>query len=524
MDRKIRYRKLFCAFLTLFTLSYLVWRIGFSIPYDHGTLSVVLGWVLMAAELVGAAELLVYFWLDTGGIPAVPHKTNQPDVDVFVTACGEPVELLERTLKACKAMRYKGRFQVYLLDDKPSEEMRSMAEGLGAVYFTREEHVNAKAGNLNAAIARTSAPLIAVFDADMCPRKNFLERTTTYMSKKMAYVQTPQSFRNPDLFQAAFGGRKSVPGEQDFFYRSIEPARNRTNAVVLAGSNMLLSRKALEDVGGFDTQTLTEDFATGIELLKKGWQTSCTDETLADGLSPDSLKGLIRQRRRWATGCIQAGKQTEFMSSKNLRMRQKLSYIISISYWYFPVKRLIYFLAPLAFAIAGVTVMRCTPVTAAIFWLPMFLLTNIGIIWYSKRTRTVGWSMLYETVLSPFLFTAVLGATFGKGGKVFEVTDKSGRKGWSAAYLLPFIAGAALNIWGLVSAIDMSRQDGTWYYILLILWIVYHLYMQVCAFVFVLSSRKNRTVDEDAEPEDVVPKKNWYSKIKLIQLLTGFGK
>ena len=520
MKRSETKRRLFLGVLTAFTLLYLVWRVGFTVPYDHGTLSILFGWVLLAVEILGAAELLIYFFLDTGDAEAVPERKAKPlAVDVFVTACGEPVELLRQTLTACLAMRYGGKFTVYLLDDRPSEEMRSMAESLGVTYLTRKDRTGAKAGNLNAALARTKAPLVAVFDADMCPQPDFLAVTVPYVNGRTAYVQTPQSFRNPDLFQAACGGRNRIPGEQDFFYRAIEPARNRSRAVVLAGSNLLLSRQALREVGGFDTETLTEDFATGIELLKKGWKTAAVAEPHAWGLAPDSFGGLIRQRRRWAAGCIQAGRRTRFLRSKALTVSQKLSYLNGVSYWYFPLKRLVYMTAPLLFALAHVTVMRCTPVSAAAFWLPMFVLTGIGVTVYSRGTRTVGWSMLYETCLSPFLLLTVIRATFGRGSRSFEVTDKSGRGEWKASYLLPFVIGAGINAWGVYAAIVQSLAEGTWLYALLTAWMLYHLYLHVCAFLVVLSCRKKGSGEEVSE--EVPPRRRWYLHNKLCLLIAG---
>ena len=54
----------------------------------------------------------------------------------------------------------------------------------------------------------------------------------------------------------------SVPNEQDYFFREINVGRNKANAPIYAGSNTLISREALELVGGIATGTITEDFET----------------------------------------------------------------------------------------------------------------------------------------------------------------------------------------------------------------------------------------------------------------------
>lgn len=127
------------------------------------------------AEIVGMFEMLVYFYTVSGKNmkqPSLPewNAGGLPDVDVFVPTYGEPVELLRKTLTACLSMEYDGsdKVKVYLCDDAGRDEMRALAEELN-VYLARKERAGAKAGNLNYAMAHSSAPLIVVFDADMCP-------------------------------------------------------------------------------------------------------------------------------------------------------------------------------------------------------------------------------------------------------------------------------------------------------------------------------------------------------------------
>ena len=80
------------------------------------------------------------------------HET----VDVFVTVFGEPAEIVERTVAAVVGIRHP-RKSVWVLDDGPSEEVREIAARAGAGYLTRPDRRGAKAGNMNDALARTSA-------------------------------------------------------------------------------------------------------------------------------------------------------------------------------------------------------------------------------------------------------------------------------------------------------------------------------------------------------------------------------
>ena len=492
----------------VFALVYLVWRIGWTIPADHGVGSVIFSLILLLAELVGILEMMIHFYTVSGGSqkkPPLPQVNagDLPDVDVFVPTCGEPAELLEQTLLACQAMEYgdPAKVHIYLCDDADRQEMRQLALRLGVHYLSRKDRSGAKAGNLNAAMAQSRSPLIAVFDADMCPKPEFLMSTVPYflsepgkkgdrrISGKIGYVQTPQQFRNADLFQRVFRAEALIPNEQDYFYRSLEPARNKTNSVIFGGSNTVLLRKALEQAGGFVTDSLTEDFATGIEIQKRGYTCYAVPDALAEGLSPESLSALIRQRSRWARGCIQAGRCARPLTAKGLRMIQRLSYLTSISYWYAPVKRLIYLAAPLLYAVFGVTVMRCSFEQMLIFWLPMYLCAILGIRLLSDGIRTAKWSGVYEICLFPFLLLPVLAETFGIRKRDFAVTDKSGKAGWRRWYPLPFLVLIILSAVGIVRVVQMSAAQQTTIYLLLLFWLVYNLYQLLFALLFVCGCR-----------------------------------
>ena len=124
-----------------------------------------------------------------------------------------------------------------------------------------KEHKNGKEkSNFNNALKNTSSPLIVTFNADMIPMHDFLTATVPYFfmkDEKIGFVQTPQSFYNPDLFQFYLYSEERVPNEQDYFYRDIQVGKNKSNSVIYGGSNTVLSRKALMDIGGFYTKVIT---------------------------------------------------------------------------------------------------------------------------------------------------------------------------------------------------------------------------------------------------------------------------
>jgi cellulose synthase (UDP-forming) len=133
---------------------------------------------------------------------AEPLEEDRPlRVDVFVTTYDEPVELVRRSVRDARALRYPHPLvlRVHLLDDGRRPEMRTMAEEEGVGYLTRETNVGFKAGNLRNGLERTDGDLFLICDADTRPLPDLLEETLGYFrDPRVAWVQTPQSFYDVD--------------------------------------------------------------------------------------------------------------------------------------------------------------------------------------------------------------------------------------------------------------------------------------------------------------------------------------
>lgn len=167
-------------------------------------------------------------------------------VDVFITTYNEEVALVRRTAEAAVRIRYPHR--THILDDGDQPEMRAMAEQLGVGYITRGpgwagRPLHAKAGNLNNALMQTDGEFMLILDADQVPRPQILDRTLGYFrSRKVALVQTPQEFVNvPD--------HDPLGSQAPLFYGPIQQGKDGWNAAFFCGSNALLRREALMQLG-----------------------------------------------------------------------------------------------------------------------------------------------------------------------------------------------------------------------------------------------------------------------------------
>ncbi len=117
--------------------------------------------------------------------------------------------------------------------------------------------------------------------ADHVAEPELLEKTLGYFDDpRVALVQTPQDFYNLGSFEY-FGPHN----EQNVFYRILQPARNRWNAAFWCGTGGIVRLRALRQVGGLATESITEDIHTTIRLHRAGWKTVYHNEPHARGLA-----------------------------------------------------------------------------------------------------------------------------------------------------------------------------------------------------------------------------------------------
>lgn len=487
------------------SIIYLIWRIFFTIPFGYGTVAIICGIYLLLVEIVGFFEAAIHYYsMSNIQYPVKPEVDESlfPHVDVFIATYNEPVDLLYKTINGCVNMDYpdKSKVHIYICDDSDRPEMKELAKKMNVNHLGRKNGKDAKAGNLNNALRNSKSPLVVTFDADMIPMHDFLTTGIPYFcaEEKIGFIQMPQSFYNPDLFQYNLFSEGRIPNEQDYFHRDIQVSRNKTNSVIYGGSNTIISREALVKIGGFYTKVITEDFATGMRIQSKGYKCYAIDEIHASGLSPADLKSLIKQRQRWARGCVQTGKKLNIIFRKGLNIKQKLSYISSILYWYGGLKRLAYIMAPIMYSVFGVVVLKCTFIEVLIFWLPMYLFSDASLKQLSKNIRSTKWTNIYETILFPSLLLSVIFEGFGISQKKFLVTRKDGAeedKNYQFKKAIPHIFFAILSIIGIMNCIRWTFISGSLSYTVLLFWLTVNLYNIVMSVFFMLGRKVYRRAE-----------------------------
>ncbi|WP_197034716.1 glycosyltransferase family 2 protein [Glycomyces sp. NRRL B-16210] len=247
-----------------------------------------------------------------------------PTVDVFLPTCGEPLDVLANTYRHVAALEWDGGLGVLVLDEKDRPEVRALAERHGFAYSHREDPgAGKKAGNLNHGLSRSGAEFVAVFDADFCPRPDFLRHLMPYTAdESVAIVQSPQVF---DTVRAMNWLQRTGAAAQEQFYRWLQPARDADDVAICCGSNAVYRRSALDRIDGFVVRDHSEDLYTGLALYRLDLRTVYVPVAVAKGLSPDTLEAFVNQQYRWCLGNLELARPGG-LPSMDLPLRGKIGF------------------------------------------------------------------------------------------------------------------------------------------------------------------------------------------------------
>lgn len=355
-------------------------------------------------------------------------KNYCPGVDIFICTLNESIDIISTTAAACKNIDYPN-FKVYILDDGKRDEVKELAELLECNYITRETNKGYKAGNINNALSLTDGEIVVIFDVDHVPASTFLRETVyNFSDEKVALVQTPQHFCNPDAFQKNLEMPAFLSNEQDLFYRVIEPSLNEFDSVFCGGTNILLRRKQLQEAGNFPESTITEDSLLGLELHARGYKVVYYNRPIAIGLAASSFEEYIKQRCRWAKGNVQI-----ITNPKNwkyylkLNMTQAFFYLSGALYFFTPIARLIYLFAPVLFLFFDISPILILFYQIFAFQICYFSLKFAFIFAARIRTNNVVLADVYDLVTSIFTIGSILQTLLLPAGLAkfkFSVTKK----------------------------------------------------------------------------------------------------
>lgn len=465
------------AILLILTVRYVQWRslstLNLSNPLD-GTFSIAL--YLLEIFVLFNSSLQLFLMVQVKDnrrerdqlAEAVIAGTFQPTVDIFIPTYDEPEFILRRTVIGCQAINYQPK-TVYLLDDTRRDSVAQLAEELGCKYLTRPHNDHAKAGNINHAIPLTAGEFIAIFDADFIPTQNFLQRTLGFFQDQtLALVQTPQNFYNIDPIARNLGLEDVLTPEEEVFYRQLQPIKDAAGSVVCSGTSFVVRRKALESIGGFVTDSLSEDYFTGIRLSAQGYRLAYIDEKLSAGLAAENIADHAKQRLRWARGTLQAFFiNTNPLTIPGLSFIQRLAHLEGLLHWFSSIASTFFLLMPLGYAFFDIIPIRATTDDFLFFFLPYYITRMTVFSWLNYRSRSAILSNIYGLVLAFPQAITVIQTMLNPFAKGFDVTPKGTKRdrfsfNWKLALpLLILFVLTAISLWSNLCACIIAATEHT---------------------------------------------------------------
>ncbi len=397
--------------------------------FPHG--NEILFWLLIAGEVFHTWQVLTYIYTvwDMEYIPRIHRSYTDFSVDVYITVAGEPIEIIRETATAAKAVEYPHK-TIYLLNDgfvakKDNwEEVILLAKELKIGCITRKKAGGAKAGNINHALALTTGSLIAIFDADHVPYKDFLKKTIPHFNnKKVAFVQTPQYYKNYQHNMVTHGAWE----QQELFFGPICRGKNRLNSATMCGTNMLFRRTALDEVGGMCQESIAEDFITGMFLHEKGWHSVYVPEVLAEGLAPEDFLSYYKQQFRWARGALDIIFTYNLLMRRGLSFAQKIQYLASVSFFLSGSVVLMNALLPLAFLFFSMVPIEVSSMSLAAVFIPYIVFTVLT-LQASSNHRFSFRALSFSMSSFPIQIKALWAALSGQKSS-FVVTSKTALSG-----------------------------------------------------------------------------------------------
>ena len=400
------------------------------------------------------------------------RRERPPRVDVLIATFNEDAGVLTRSIVGALAIDWPGT-RVWVLDDGRRPWLAELCASKGANYLTRPDNRDAKAGNINHAVDflrdRPDPPeFVATFDADFVAQPEFLRRTLPlFHAADVGVVQTPQHFFNRDPIQSNLLIGHVWPDEQRFFFDHVMQSKDAWGAAFYCGTSSVIRVRALEEAGGFPTESVTEDFLLTLELERHRWRTVYLNEQLSAGLAPEGMQEYVTQRGRWCLGLMQIVRSPLGpLSRGRLPLAYRISLLDALLYWAasFPFK-LLCLLVPIIYWFTGLTVGTAPAAEILRYFVPYYAAVMITLYWVTGGLVQPILTDVSHVLTMPAALRATVGGLLRPRGRRFEVTQKGGRRDrvrvqWAMLGRFGLLAGLTLAgmLYGSLADYAPGRQ------------------------------------------------------------------
>ncbi len=281
-------------------------------------------------DLMGFAYLVILVWLALYGVAnlvntvlylrvrktlkrktEMPAPKEWPPVTIQLPIFNEKYTV-DRLLRAVTQLDYPAdRLQIQVLDDSSDDTAKLVsqlvdgykAQGINIEWLHRENRRGYKAGALAEALTTVTGELIGIFDADFVPKTDWLRKTVPlFQSRKLGCLQTRWGHTNRKYNSLTRAEAMAIDGH----FIVEQSARSRNDLFLnFNGTAGLWRRACIEDAGGWQWDTLTEDLDLSYRAQLRGWRIGYVPDVVVPAELPSEVEAFKKQQFRWAKGSFQ---------------------------------------------------------------------------------------------------------------------------------------------------------------------------------------------------------------------------
>ena len=290
---------------------------------------------------------------------------------------------------------------------------------------------------------------------------------TLFRDPTIGVVQTPQHFVNPDPIQINLGTAKLWPDEQRYFFEVVLPAKDAWSAAFCCGTSSIIRMKPLFQIGGFPTDSVTEDYLLTLRLKEIGFSTAYLNEPLTFGLAPEGLKEYITQRARWCLGFMQIarGRSGPLSTRSNLAWLDRLSLVeVFLNWTAVNIMRIVGLIIPTVSLASDIRPFQASLRDAALHFTPYWVWGSLAMYWLSDGRIVPILTDVGYLISAPQILRAAFVGLLRPQGQKFKVTAKGGdrtRRFVEWGVMRPFAILIALSIAAVMVAFYVSGRADT---------------------------------------------------------------
>ena len=278
---------------------------------------------MIVSEIISITLLsILLFWtLYNGSIIYVGIKNKRkqtvflsdgsaelPKISLIVPTKNEEI-VIRRCLDGILKMDYpKDKMQIIVVDGKSEDNTFKICSEFSEKYpenikIISEKTANGKPAALNLALPYVNGELVGVFDADSLPEKDVLTKVAFYFKdQKLKALQG----RTTSINEKNNALTRVIAVEERAWFQALLSGKEKLQLFVpLTGSCQFVRTNVLEELGGWDENSLTEDVELALRLVEKNHHIQFAPDVCSGQETPNNIGSLVKQRVRWYRGYME---------------------------------------------------------------------------------------------------------------------------------------------------------------------------------------------------------------------------